>query len=61
MFQMEDNEKTNGINQKENAERAASLLSEDDVAMLEYYLNDDGARTARADISGARRSSSTTS
>lgn len=44
MFQMEDNEKTNGINQKENAERAASLLSEDDVAMLEYYLNDDGAR-----------------
>ena len=41
---MEDNEKTNGINQKENAERAASLLGEDDVAMLEYYLNDDGAR-----------------
>ena len=44
MFQMEDNEKTNGINCEENAERAASLLSEDDVAMLEYYLNDDGAR-----------------
>ena len=42
---MEDNEKTNGINQEENAERAASLLGEDDVAMLEYYLNDDGARS----------------
>ena len=45
MFQMEDNEKTNGINQEENANRAASLLGEDDVAMLEYYLNDDGARS----------------
>ena len=45
MFQMEDNEKTNGINQEENANRAASLLCEDDVAMLEYYLNDDGARS----------------
>ena len=44
MFQMEDNEKTNGINQEENANCAASLLGEDDVAMLEYYLNDDGAR-----------------
>ena len=45
MFQMEDNEKTNGINQEENANCAASLLGEDDVAMLEYYLNDDGARS----------------
>ena len=35
MFQMEDNEKTNGINQEENANCAASLLGEDDVAMLE--------------------------
>lgn len=42
---MEDNEKTNGINHEENANRAASLLGEDDVAMLEYYLNDDGARS----------------
>lgn len=42
---MEDNEKTNGINHEENENYAASLLGEDDVAMLEYYLNDDGARS----------------
>lgn len=42
---MEENGKTNSINHEGNAERAASLLGEDDVAMLEYYLNDDGARS----------------
>ena len=42
---MEDNEKMNGINHEENENCAASLLGEDDVAMLEYYLNDDGARS----------------
>ena len=44
MFQMDDNEKTIGINHEEDVQSAQSLLGEDDVAMLEYYLNDDGAR-----------------
>ncbi len=42
---MENEKRPDGINQEENAEHAQSLLSEDDVAMLEYYLADDGARS----------------